>query len=108
MLYMSKELYAIRLDPKMKKEIVLISKVLHISESEWIRNKIAYDIKEALDTLRTQIALEYAKGNITKMELQEIFGYEAARLITFALRKVKSDYEKAQKIAQTIPKKSKQ
>ena len=98
MLYMAKQLYAIRLEPKMKKEIMLISKILHISESEWIRSKIAYDIKETLETLRTQIALEYARGNVTEKELKEIFGNETARIIKFTLKKVKSDFEKVQKL----------
>lgn len=99
---MAKELYALRLEPKMKREIMLISKVLHVSESEWLRNKIAYDIKETLDTLRTQIALEYAKGTVTETELREVFGDKTTQLIAFVFKKVKSDFEKAYKLPEKI------
>ncbi|MBI3412561.1 MAG: hypothetical protein HY051_00580 [Candidatus Aenigmarchaeota archaeon] len=102
MLYMNKELYTLRIDPRMKKEITLISKVLHTSESEWIRSKLSYDIKETLDLLRTQISMEYAKGTVTKKDLEEVFGKEMAKTIEFTLLKVKSDLEEAKKIAKNL------
>lgn len=99
---MVKELYAVRLEPEMKKEIVIISKVLHVSESEWIRNKLAYDIRETMDTLRTQIALEYVRGNIKESELKEIFGDETVKIIKFASQKVKREIADAKKLAKKI------
>lgn len=94
---MNKELYTLRMEPKMKKEISLISKVLHTSESEWVRNTLAYDIKGTLDKLRTQIALEYAKGIVDRKDLEEVFGKKTGKLIEFTLSRVKKDVEEAKR-----------
>lgn len=95
-----KEFYAIRLEPRMKRELELISRVLNVPTSEWIRNKLAYDVKETLETLRTQIALEYARGNITRKELERVFGKKMTKTIVFTLEKVKEDLKEAEKLAE--------
>lgn len=64
----------IRLDGHLLKEIDALTRVLHISRSEWLRNKIADAVKEETLNLREAIALEYAKGHITEEELQELLG----------------------------------
>ncbi len=67
----------VRLEGHLLKEIDALTKVLHISRSEWLRNKIAYAVKEEALNLREAIALEYAKGHITEKELRELLGANA-------------------------------
>ncbi|MEF8879940.1 MAG: hypothetical protein V5A64_06080 [Candidatus Thermoplasmatota archaeon] len=67
----------VRLEGHLLKEIDAITKVLHISRSEWLRNKIAYAVKKETLNLREAIALEYAKGHITDEELHELLGADA-------------------------------
>ena len=67
----------VRLDQTLLKEIDALSKVLHISRSEWLRNKIAYAVQEETLHLQESIALAYAKGKITEKELHELLGNHA-------------------------------
>lgn len=67
----------VRLNQKLLNETDAISKVLHVSRSEWLRNKIAYAVKEETLHLQEAIALSYAKGDITKKELHNLLGKNA-------------------------------
>jgi hypothetical protein len=74
------------------------SKVLHVSSSEWLRTRIAYEVKHLVDDLRSQIVLEYMRGNLTKKELRELFG-KTAEDIDFIVEKTRKDLLKAKKPA---------
>ncbi len=71
----------IRLDDNLLSEIDAITKVLHVSRTEWLRMKIAFAVKD--DTLRFSeaIAMEYAKGHLSDMELREMLGSDADEVI---------------------------
>ena len=64
----------VRLDEDLLNEVDALTKVLHISRSEWLRNKIAHAVKEETLNLREAIALEYAKGHISEGELNKLLG----------------------------------
>ncbi len=67
----------IRLDEDLLSEIDIISKVLHISRTEWMRAKIARAAKDDTLNLMEAIVLEYSRGHITDEELNEILGSDA-------------------------------
>ena len=67
----------IKLNDNLLREIDAIAKVLHLSRSEWLRNKIAHAVKEEALFLKEAIALEYARGHITEEELEELLGMDA-------------------------------
>lgn len=71
----------VRLDQALLKEIDALTKVLHISRSEWLRSKIAYAVKEETLHLREAIALEYAKGNLSKQEFHHLLGNQDKEII---------------------------
>ncbi len=95
---MKEETIALRIEPKLKREIELTAKVLHVSPSEWLRTRMAYDVKEAAAELKSQIVLEYTKGNLTKGELKELFG-DFADDIDFIVSKTKKDLAAAHELA---------
>ncbi len=64
----------IRLNEHLLQEINAITKVLHVSRSEWLRNIIAHAVKEETLNLKEAIVLEYAKGHISEEELTELIG----------------------------------
>ena len=71
----------VRLDDTLLDEIDLISKVLHISRTEWLRMKIALAVKDDSLKLSESIALEYAKGRITEKELRNLLGSDADEIV---------------------------
>ena len=95
------ETLGIRVDPKMKKEIEVVSKALHVSPSEWVRNKIAHDLQETLEDMKYQLVLEYMRGTISKEELEEVFG-EMVEDVDFTIKKVKEDFVKAEELAEQL------
>lgn len=58
-------------------EVDALTKVLHVSRSEWLRNQIFQAVKEEILNLREAIALEYAKGHLSDEELNELLGADA-------------------------------
>lgn len=95
------EILGIRMDPKMKKEIEVISKALHISPSEWVRNKIAHDIQEATENMKYQIVMAYLKGTIDRQELEEVFG-EMSNDVDFVIEKVRKDFVKSEELSKKV------
>lgn len=83
---MKEETIALRVEPKLKREVELVAKVLHVSPSEWLRTRLAYEVKHLVEDLKSQIVLEYMKGNLTKKELTELFG-KTAEDIDFIIKK---------------------
>ncbi len=86
----------VRLNEHLLQEIDAISKVLHVSRSEWLRNIIAHAVKEEALNLREAIALEYAKGHISEEELTELLGSESedVKLIVKHLEKGKEKIDR--------------
>ena len=71
----------IRLDDNLLCEIDTITKVLHVSRTEWLRMKIAFAVKHDALRLSEAIALEYAKGRISERELIDMLGSDADDVI---------------------------
>ncbi|MEA3458333.1 MAG: hypothetical protein U9R21_06600 [Candidatus Thermoplasmatota archaeon] len=71
-------------------------KVLHVSRSERLRNKIAYAVKEETLHLNEAITLEYAKGNLSKKELHQLLGNQTKEVteIVHHLEKGKNTIDK--------------
>jgi len=99
---MREEIMAVRMEPKLKRDIELISKVLHISPAEWIRTRVAYEVKRSVEDLRYQIVLEYYRGNLTKEELKELFGEKIAENIDFIDAEMRREAKKAEEMVKEM------
>jgi len=95
---MKQEIIALRVEPKLKREVELMAKVLHVSPSEWLRTRIAYEIKHLVEDLKSQIVLEYMKGNLSRKEITELIG-KTAEDIDFIIEKTRKDFSSAKKLA---------
>ena len=82
----------VRLDEILLKEIDTLTKVLHISRTDWLRVKIARAVKEDTLNLKEAIAMEYAKGRITDEELKELLGADAED-VKFIVRQIRKGKE---------------
>ena len=86
----------IRLEEDLLSEIDALTKVLHMSRTEWIRMKIAQALQKDTLNLTEAIALEYAKGRISDKELKDLLGTDAneIRFIVKHLKKGKKEIDK--------------
>lgn len=98
------EILAIRVEPRLKREVELLSKVSHISPSEWIRTRLAQDVKELSNSMKSQIVLEYMKGHLTKGELIEIFGNKLTKDINFIINEVKREFKLSKQLVKQLKK----
>jgi hypothetical protein len=96
---MRQETIALRVEPKLKREVELMAKVLHISPSEWLRTRIAYEVKHLAEDLKSQIVLEYMKGNLSREEITDLLG-KTVEDIDFIIEKTRKDFTRAKKLAQ--------
>ena len=67
----------VSLDETLLNEIDTLTKVLHVSRTEWLRMKIALAVKNDTLNLREAVAVEYAKGRISDKELKNLLGADA-------------------------------
>lgn len=95
------EILGVRIDPKLKEEIGILSKISHTSSSEWVRSRLSHEVQKSIEDMRYQIILEYMRGNITRKELEKIFG-DLVDDIDFIIEKVEEDFLKAEKLAEKI------
>lgn len=95
---MQSEQFNIKITPELGEEIELVSKMLHITKVEWVRNILAHEVKKELEKHKSFIALEYMKGRISKNDLNKILGKEAED-IDFIIQETKKDFEDAKKLA---------
>lgn len=91
----------VRMDPQMRRELEVISKVLHVPESTWVREKLTHDIQETIEDLKYQIVLEYMKRTISREELDRVFG-DLAEDVDFVIEKTKEDFIKAKELAKKL------
>lgn len=78
----------LRLEEDLLTEIDALTKVLHVSRTEWMRMKLAHALQEDTLNMTEAIALEYAKGRITEKELTELLGDDADE-IKFVVKHLK-------------------
>jgi hypothetical protein len=83
-------------------EIELVAKILHIPKNEWARNVLAHKVKKELEEHKTFIALEYAKGKISKKNLINILGKKDAEDVENIIKTNKKGVEKAKQLAKLI------
>lgn len=85
----------VRLDETLLEEIDTLTKVLHVSRTEWLRMKIALAVKNDTLNLSEAIAVEYAKGRISDEELKNLLGADAedVKFIVKHLRKEKKELD---------------
>ena len=88
--------------PELAKELELVSKILHIPKTDWVRNILAHEVKKELDEHKTFIALEYMKGKISKTDLIEALGKKDAEHIDLIGKTTKKGFEDAKKLAKKM------
>lgn len=75
---MQTEQLNIRISEDLVHDIDVVTNLLKINRSEWIKNKLAEEAQKEKKRLLMELSTLYAKGMITKKQVQELVGKEIA------------------------------
>ena len=70
--------FNIRLPTELLSDLDIISKLLKINKSEWIKAKLAEEVHGEKNKLLMELSNLYASGAITKNEIEKLVGREVA------------------------------
>jgi len=80
---MKDAILALRVEPELKKELELLAKVLHISSTELVRTKLAFEVKELIEKHKFEIAKAFMDKKISRKEAELLLGKESMADIDF-------------------------
>lgn len=75
---METEQLNIRMPKELLHDLEVISSLLKVNKSEWIKTKLAEEVNEEKNRLLMELSTLYAKGMITKNKIEQLVGKEIA------------------------------
>ncbi len=91
---MDTEQFNIRISKELIKDLEVISRILKVSKSEWIKARLAEEVNEEKNKLLMEVSTLYAKGLIGKKEAEEKVGKEIAEEMEQIKRKAQLSIKK--------------
>lgn len=101
---MESEQFNIRLSKDLLQDLALISSLLKVSKFEWVKTKLAEDVHEEKNKLLMKLSALYAKGMITKTEIEKLIGREIADEMEFIKKKSQESIRKGIQYGKDIKK----
>jgi|TARA_B100001971_G_scaffold181176_1_gene177764 metal-responsive CopG/Arc/MetJ family transcriptional regulator len=96
----------IRVPTDLLDDLDIVSKLLKVNKSEWIKTKLAEDIHKEKNQLLLELSNLYTKGIISKKEVQNLVGSEIANQMESihktAKRSVKAGIEYGKQLKKAI------
>lgn len=84
---METEQFNIRMSRELIKDLEVISRLLKVSKSEWIKTKLAEEVNEEKNKLLMELSRLYANGLISKKDVEERVGKEIAEEMDYLKKK---------------------
>ena len=75
---MQTEQFNIRMPKELVQDLDIISKLLKVNKSEWVKTKIAEDVNEEKNKLLMELSTLYANGMISKNKIGQLVGKDIA------------------------------
>lgn len=75
---METEQFNIRMPKDLVQDLDIISKLLKVNKSEWVKTKIAEEVHEEKNRLLMELSTLYAKGMINKKKVEQLVGKDIA------------------------------
>ena len=75
---MQTEQFNIRMPKELVQDLDIISKLLKVNKSEWVKTKIAEDVNEEKNKLLMELSTLYANGMISKNKIEQLVGKDIA------------------------------
>ena len=75
---METEQFNIRMPKDLVQDLDIISKLLKVNKSEWVKTKLAEEVHEVKNKLLMELSTLYAIGMISKDKIEKLVGKEVA------------------------------
>ena len=79
----------IRLSQNLVHDLEIVSGLLKVNRSEWVKTKLAEEIYREKNRLLMELGTLYAKGMINKKNIEELVGNEIAQEMEFIKEKAR-------------------
>jgi len=103
---MQTEQLNIRLSTDLVNDLDVVSRLLKVNKSEWIKTKLAEEVQEEKTRLLMELGNLYVKGMVTKKEVVSLVGKEIADRMEStqltAMKSVKSGKEYGKKLRRKL------
>ncbi len=97
---METEQFNVRLPKDLIEDLELVSSILKVSKSDWVKTKLAEYVFEEKKKLLRELSTMYAEGTITEQEVEKMIGEEMAEEMTFIKEKSIESLEKGRRHAE--------
>ena len=91
-----------RASKKLIKDIDIVSGLLKINRSEWIKTRLAEEAHKEKKRLLMELSTLYAKGMITKQSVEEVVGKEIADEMEFIKKKALQSVFRGKKLGKKL------
>ena len=102
---MKTEQFNIRLSQELVRDLDVISNLLKVNKSEWVRTKLAEEVHEEKTRLLLELSTLYAKGMISKSDVERLAGKEIAEEMEFMKNKAIETVSKGAEYGRKLRKK---
>ena len=91
---METEQFNIRLPKDLLQDLDIVSSLLKVNKSEWVKTKLAEEVHEEKNKLLMELSTLYAKGIVSKKEVGALVGKEIADEMEFVQKKAKESIKR--------------
>ena len=91
---METEQFNIRLPKDLLEDLDVISSLLKVNKSEWVKTKLAEEVHEEKSKLLMELSTLYANGIVSKKKVEALVGKELADEMRFVREKAEESLKK--------------
>jgi len=99
---MSTEQMNIRLSQDLVNDLKIVSGLLKVNRSEWVKTKLAEEIHNEKNRLLMELSTLYAKGMISKKNVEELVGKDIADEMEFIKKKSLESVKKGRELGKKL------
>ena len=103
---METEQFNIRLPKDLLQDLDIVSNLLKVNKSEWVKTKLAEEVHEEKSKLLMELSTLYTKGIVSKKEVEALVGKEIADEMGFVQKKAKESVTEGIKYGRKLKKRS--
>ena len=102
---METEQFNIRMPKDLVQDLDIISKLLKVNKSEWVKTKLAEEVHEEKNKLLMELSTLYANGMISKNKIEHLVGKDIVDEMEFIKKKAIESAKKGVEYGRKLRKK---